>query len=226
MVVTAFIYSLSDPKTQEIRYIGKANDVKERFKHHMCVNKKGQSISKCWIKGLRSEGLKPIVDVIDEIPHKEWEFWEQYYISLYKSWGFRLTNMQIGGRSGQDGVKFSDETKEKMRLAQLGKRHTSEAKEKQRLKQLGVVPSLKTREKLRVANIGKKMSPEAIAKTVARKEKPIVQFDLITGEKIAEHQSARKAMKALGGKGFNLTNHLKGGRKSYMGYRFEYKNKE
>lgn len=30
-----FIYALADPKTDEIRYVGKADSVKERFTSHM-----------------------------------------------------------------------------------------------------------------------------------------------------------------------------------------------
>lgn len=50
-----------------------------------------------WIKGLKKEGLKPILEIIDEVDKIEWKFWEKHYISLYKSWGFRLTNLTEGG---------------------------------------------------------------------------------------------------------------------------------
>jgi hypothetical protein len=225
--MTTFIYSLSDPITQEVRYIGKANNIKERVKHHMSINKKDDKTHRRnWIASLKEKGLKPIVDVVDEVQFSEWEFWEIHYISLYKSWGFKLTNSQKGGNAGNDFKKYSEGTKLKMRNAQLGRKHTPEAKEKQRLKQIGVRVSEEAKEKLRVLNTGKKMSPEAIAKTVAGKNKPIIQFDLKTGEKIAEYGSSRIAMNALNGKGNNLGSHLKGKRPHYMGYRFEYKNKE
>jgi hypothetical protein len=225
--MNTFIYSLSDPITDEVRYIGKANNIKARYKDHICIRKKGDtSHRRNWIASLKLNGLLPKLEVIDEVKHEEWEFWERHYISLYKSWGFSLTNHQLGGGQCRDFSKCTAETKLKMRNAQLGRKHSDEAKEKQRIKQIGVRISDEAKERLRIVNKGKKMSPEAIAKTVAAKEKPVIQFDLITGEKIAEYDSARKAMRALGGKGFNLTNHLKGNRRSYMGFRFEYKNKE
>jgi len=221
-----YIYSLSNPVTNEVRYIGKTVNLQERYKYHLCTNRKhGTTHSKAWIKSLKAQNLIPKMEIVDEVLTSEWEFWEQYWISQFKVWGFNLTNHQIGGGQSNIGTKFSNETKLKMSLAQLGKKHTPEAKEKQRLKQLGVIPSVETREKLRISNTGKKQPLSAIAKTVAGKQKPVIQYDLKTGEKIAEYISAIVAQEALGGKGNNLGSHLKGKRPHYMGYRFEYKSK-
>ena len=35
--------------------------------------------------------------LLDLVPTKEWKFWEKYYISLFKSWGFKLENKNEGG---------------------------------------------------------------------------------------------------------------------------------
>lgn len=37
------------------------------------------------------------LEVIDIIPTEEWIFWEKYYISLFKSFGFNLENKNNGG---------------------------------------------------------------------------------------------------------------------------------
>jgi hypothetical protein len=34
---------------------------------------------------------------IDKVKNKEWLFWEKYYVSLFKSWGFKLDNKNNGG---------------------------------------------------------------------------------------------------------------------------------
>jgi hypothetical protein len=39
---------------------------------------------------------KILLEVIDEIPISEWRFWEKYYISLFKGWGFILENSNNG----------------------------------------------------------------------------------------------------------------------------------
>jgi hypothetical protein len=48
---------------------------------------------------------------IDEVPNKEWEFWEKYWIAQYKAWDFVLENITHGG----NGQTFcTKETKEKI----------------------------------------------------------------------------------------------------------------
>ena len=42
-----FIYALADPETDEIRYVGKADSVKERFTSHMREAKQGKH---CFVK--------------------------------------------------------------------------------------------------------------------------------------------------------------------------------
>ncbi len=161
-----FIYSLSDPITSDVRYIGKANNPKRRYANHLFAFDNFHKSR--WIKSLLNKELKPILEIIDEVPITEWQFWEQHYISLYKSWGFNLTNISTGGDGGGVfGWRATDETKARMRLAQLGKKLSSETKEKLRIAHTGKKLSASHIEKMRIANLGKKMSAESIAKTAA-----------------------------------------------------------
>jgi hypothetical protein len=66
--MTTNIYTLTDPRTNEIRYVGKANDVSQRYKAHLNRARKHQIHKSNWIKQLKKEGLKPIIDVIDIVP--------------------------------------------------------------------------------------------------------------------------------------------------------------
>lgn len=92
------IYVLIDPRTDNIRYVGKTNDIKRRLVKHICESKLStKSHKKAWINQLLKLNLKPIIEVVDVVSIYEWEFWEQHYISLYKSWGFNLTNLTKGG---------------------------------------------------------------------------------------------------------------------------------
>jgi len=49
---------------------------------------------------------------IDIVEDSEWLFWEKYYISLYKSWGFKLENKNNGGGGPSN---YTEEQKDKMR---------------------------------------------------------------------------------------------------------------
>lgn len=126
---TTFIYSLSDPITGEIRYIGKSNNPKKRILDHVRENKTSNRSHKIsWIKSLISKDLLPIVEIVDEVPKLDWEFWEQYWISQFKHWGFNLTNISPGGYN--NNYKRTTETKKKMGVSKLGKKLSIEQRKK------------------------------------------------------------------------------------------------
>lgn len=51
------------------------------------------------------------INLLDEIPDNGWRFWESWYIELFKSWGFVLTNKNNGG-GGPDNT--NEETRQKI----------------------------------------------------------------------------------------------------------------
>lgn len=103
---TTNIYVLIDPRTNMIRYVGKANNVTQRYQAHLNRARKHQIHKKNWIEQLKREGLKPIIEVIDVVPIADWIFWETYWISQVKTWGFDLINYTSGG----DGCTFGNQT--------------------------------------------------------------------------------------------------------------------
>lgn len=72
------IYRLRDPETNEIRYIGKADDLEKRLEAHLWRNKKDHTYKGRWIKGLRAKGLKPIIELVEMVPYAIWPEREQY----------------------------------------------------------------------------------------------------------------------------------------------------
>ncbi len=102
-----FIYSLSTAEEPDkIRYIGKANNIEKRLIRHLQSYYLGEDTHKNrWLKLEIKKGYRPIINLLDEVPEPEWEFWEQFWISQFKTWGFKLTNGTIGG----DGIKATKE---------------------------------------------------------------------------------------------------------------------
>lgn len=121
MVDITNIYALIHPLTGVPRYIGKANNAAKRLIKHINDNSISHKVN--WIKSLKSNGLIPKLEIIDEVPTSEWQFWERHYISLYKSWGFNLTNETFGG-DGVDVVFLTEQQKKKIGLANKGRKHT------------------------------------------------------------------------------------------------------
>lgn len=112
---TTFIYTLSDPETGEIRYVGKSNTPSIRAKQHL----RDENTRKCaWVKSLVKRGLTPKLEVLDEVPETEWQFWEQYWIQVVSGWGFRLTNGDSGGLGSH---RFSLALREKIANSLRGK---------------------------------------------------------------------------------------------------------
>jgi len=50
-------------------------------------------------------GKNTILEIIDEVPTEEWKYWEEFYILLFKSWGFNLKNKNNGGGGSVGGYK-------------------------------------------------------------------------------------------------------------------------
>lgn len=106
-----YIYTLNDPINGEPRYVGWTINLYNRKSAHLTDSDKGYKLN--WVNSLKKKGLLPIMECIDEVPFNEWAFWEQHYISLYRSWGFRLVNRTAGGE-GTPGYKYSQEIKDKI----------------------------------------------------------------------------------------------------------------
>lgn len=99
-----FIYALADPETDEIRYVGKADCVKERFASHMREAKTGKQSHKCnWIRQVTDKSLKPKLVVLEEVSQKDWKKAEIYYIEQFKKLGHGLTNIAKGGEGFETG---------------------------------------------------------------------------------------------------------------------------
>jgi len=96
---TAKIYSISDPSTKSIRYIGKTEMTLEKrlYYHFREIKTTKNKHKKHWFEKFSNSDDKPIIKLIDIVPLEEWQFWEKHYISLFKSWGFRLLNYTEGG---------------------------------------------------------------------------------------------------------------------------------
>lgn len=121
-----YIYTLSHPVTNEVRYVGKTINIKRRYKQHLYDKRKTHKA--CWVQSLRNDNLKPIINII-ETCEDNWQEREIFWISQFDN----LTNFSLGG--GTDYVRVTtEETKEKIRQANLGKLLSEEHIEKIRLK--------------------------------------------------------------------------------------------
>jgi len=165
------IYTLTDPLTNQIRYVGKTiQSLSVRRNRHVQDAKRRLNHRACWIRGLLAKGVKPIIELLEEVPNADWQESERFYISYFRFLGFRLTNILDGGDCNVPMKYIS----KKLSVAGMGRTHTPETKQKISVANsgpnngmYGAVISARERAKRRRFHTGKKMSPEAIDKTRA-----------------------------------------------------------
>jgi hypothetical protein len=93
-----YIYALCDPKTKEVRYVGKADNPNCRYVQHLSDN--GRTWKANWVKKLKLNGLRPSLKILEEVHEDEWELKERDWIAHYRRLGARLTNLTDGGTTG------------------------------------------------------------------------------------------------------------------------------
>lgn len=134
-MVKIYIYSLIDPFTNEIRYVGKTKNLEKRFRHHINNSKKRNYHSANWIKSLLIKNRKPKIEILEECTKDNWEEREKYWISYYRK-TYDLTNILDGGNGGATygrlGKKWSKEHRNNYIKSRTGLKTTvsKEGKEK------------------------------------------------------------------------------------------------
>ncbi len=193
------IYTLVDPISNCVRYVGKTIDIKTRIRKHMQTsNLINKTHKNNWINNLLNLGLTPKVEIVDEIKNililNEAEI---KWIKYYKDLGCDLTN----GTDGGDGGKPSLESIEKAKKTKLinntnigwwkGKKFSVTHCDNISKGKKGYIATNETKTKLSVANKGlntwskgrkfseetkSKMNKDKIGKI--KNNNPIYQLDL------------------------------------------------
>ncbi len=99
-------------------YIGKAKDIKSRLSSHIKYSKRKKLHTERYISKAISNNEEITIEILDSVNIGSEDYWEIYWISQFKTWGFKLTNMTSGGEGGDywSGKKHSEETIQKLRL--------------------------------------------------------------------------------------------------------------
>lgn len=214
VVMKTYIYTLTDPTNNKVRYVGKTTNVKRRYYSH--INKKsnqrlGNFYLRNWLLSLLNNGQKPILEVIDECD-SNWEDLEKYWIAQFKQWGFKLANLTEGGE-GTCGYTQTVKHKEKISQAnkalkrKLSLEHKKIISNRWRNNQFakGAVRTEEAKENLRILN-----------------SKPILQYDKFENF-IQEFSSIKEASNKTNIKRTAIMNNLKNRSKTAGGYIWKYK---
>lgn len=192
------IYTLSDPRSMEVRYVGVTFRHKQRYNEHISrAIAGGKTHRDCWIRSLISAGIRPLYQVTQSGTGEGWQEAERHWIAFYRT-QFDLTNLTDGG-DGTPGIVPSPELRQKwskMRAgtkyargrvsAMKGKKHSPEAVEKIRKAGTGRKHSEEAKKKM--GEIAKKrgISPELQARLIAASN-TTKQTDEFKRQAIASH---------------------------------------
>lgn len=160
--MTTFIYALKEPDTGEIRYIGKANNPKNRLRDHLTDT--GRCHRVFWIQSLVNKGSRPLLEILDEVPIEYWQQWEVAYIEFFREEGNDLVN----GTDGGEGLNNpSKETRERIGAASRGRKLSPETIAKIVAQTTGQKRSPEVCSRIGDAHRGKIVSEETRAKQSA-----------------------------------------------------------
>jgi hypothetical protein len=125
------IYGLRDPRTEEIRYVGKSETGLKRPGQHRKPGllKKDHTHKANWIRKLNSLGLSYSVVVLQTLASRDQlDPAERFWIDLGReALGSRLTNQADGGSGGATrgtGWHHSDDTRKKLSVSAKGRSHS------------------------------------------------------------------------------------------------------
>jgi hypothetical protein len=125
---TTYIYTLSCPVSGLVRYVGKTTVPNHRYARHCRTDLNETSKKVSWVISLSKKGLKPVMNIIDEVPFCDWKFWEKHYIKMFKACGAKLVNSTDGGDGGlslESRLKLSEALKGKDFLSKEQRAHAT-----------------------------------------------------------------------------------------------------
>lgn len=122
---SSFIYGLVDPRTGEVRYIGKTVNGERRLRSHRSQMKGDRSHKGAWLRQLRKLGLTFEMNVLEVASPDLLLERESVWIAFGREQGWPLTNLTNGGE-GLHGHKFSQEHREKISIANRGRKLTED----------------------------------------------------------------------------------------------------
>jgi hypothetical protein len=117
------IYSLKDPNTLEIKYIGCTTiKLNLRLSQHIWDAKNKNSKKSKWLQELLLQNLKPIIELIEECTEDNWQEREMFWIAKHQN----LSNTRQGGAGiilgrSREAIKKSTEFKN-IKICQFNKK--------------------------------------------------------------------------------------------------------
>lgn len=170
------IYTLHDPDTMAVRYVGfTSKTLEKRLNGHIYAARfmlSDTSHRMNWIRSILNSDKIPVIKLVEIVSEGIWQERERFWISHFRSIGCDLTNSCDGGigtinpsketrekmSAANRGRILSDKTREKISAAGRGRVHSHETKEKMTAAWRRNKRAQEHLQRLSSANIGRKRS--------------------------------------------------------------------
>lgn len=164
--MSIFIYGLVDPRTKDIRYVGKSNKPMRRLTNHIRAALAGsRQHSGRWIAQVVGAGRRPELVILGfAASNEEACLAEREWIARCRDAGFDLTNKTDGGDGQSPGYRWPDEARQKLSAATKGRRISEQ--HRQNMRAAFNTPEMKAKRREIHANL-MASNPEWVAKTSA-----------------------------------------------------------
>ena len=172
----ATIYVLCDSREADpikrVRYVGRTvRTVDTRLRHHWRYTngEGGEGHRAAWMRSVVAGGGEVILSVVAVVPASQMDAAEMEHVAKYRALGCDLTNKTDGG-GGSFGYRATDETRRKLSVSHRGQQshlgipQSEETRAKLRAANLGKKASQETCDKISAALRGHIVSPEVRAK--------------------------------------------------------------
>src|SRR5688500_15849071 len=99
-----YVYCLIDPRSDQIRYVGRAANLEKRYRdHHSPSRLRTPTHKNYWIRSLMKENLRARMFVLEET--EDFVGAEKWWIHHLSREGFSLTNQTVGGDGPLPGYR-------------------------------------------------------------------------------------------------------------------------
>jgi len=157
------IYSISDPFSRGVVYVGKSNNPQYRLRQHRLAASTGRALTG-WLRDLEARGAEPILIILETVDPDAWRERERFWVEHFRSSGARLFNITDGGNGCGTSPNFrrrlSEFTRRRISIGNTGKKRSPAAIARLALARKGNNglrghhPSDETRRKMSAALLG------------------------------------------------------------------------
>jgi hypothetical protein len=194
---TTFIYGLVDPRTGDLRWVGKSDDPQRRLRGHVS-SRDSDTPRGAWLRDLWAHDLVPALVLFEKVAMEDWRAAECEWIDAKQAEGCPLLNVNRGGGGGDTRIHGKPEVRRKMSRSHKASALSLAARERGAAAVRGVPKTPEHRAKIGAAQVGKIVSPQARrALSAAKRGRPVPHLlDADTRAKAIQAMTATKRERA------------------------------